>query len=329
MQHLRKLRLLPSLMFALLFLGTSSAAFAAEGSFERTLQVSGPVNLQIETGSGSIEVRPGSSSQVRVNGHIRTNNWGLFGSRPAPDAIRKLEENPPIQQSGNDIRIGHIDDPELRRGISISYEVVAPSNTQLHSSTGSGNQEISGISGPAEIGTGSGSIKVSDIGSGVRAHSGSGNIQIDGVKSSVFARAGSGSIHATNVAGGFDGETGSGYLTLEQTAPGSVRAETGSGGVELRNVRGSLQAQAGSGSIKAEGDATGEWVVHTGSGSVQLRLPQSASFDLNAHTGSGSISLNHPVTVQGSIGKKEVRGKVGGGGVPVEVQTGSGDIVID
>ena len=51
--------------------------------------------------------------------------------------------------------------------------------------------------------------------------------------------------------------------------------------------------------------------------------------DLNAHTGSGSINLNHPVTVQGTVGRKEVRGKVGSGGVPVEVQTGSGDIRID
>ena len=35
-----------------------------------------------------------------------------------------MEANPPILQSGNDLRIGHIDDPELRRNISISYEVV-------------------------------------------------------------------------------------------------------------------------------------------------------------------------------------------------------------
>lgn len=303
----------------------SSAYGAAEGNFERTLQVSGAVNLQIETGSGSIHVRAGSSNEVRVTGHIRASTW--FGS--ADDAVRKLESNPPIQQSGNDIRIGHIDDPELRHNISISYEVTAPANTQLHSSTGSGSQEISGLSGMVEANTGSGSLKLSDIGSGVRAHSGSGSIEVDGVKGSVYARAGSGSIRATNVAGGFDGQTGSGHLSLEQTGPGSVRAETGSGTVEVRNVHGSLQAQAGSGSIKADGEATGEWRLHTGSGNVQLRLPQNASFDLNAHTGSGSINLNHPVTVQGSIGRKEVRGKVGSGGVPVQVETGSGNIVID
>src|SRR5579864_7486592 len=217
---------------ALAVASCSLAYGAAEGHFERTLQVTGSVNLQVETGSGSIQVRSGRSNEVRVTGHIRAGNW--LGS--AEDKIKKLENNPPIQQSGNDIRIGHIDDPELRHDISISYEVVAPANTQLHSSTGSGSQDVSGLSGPVEANTGSGSIKASEIGSGLRAHSGSGSIEIDGVKGTVYARTGSGSIHATNVAGGFDGETGSGHLSLEQSAPGSVRAHTGSGTVELRKI---------------------------------------------------------------------------------------------
>jgi hypothetical protein len=310
----------------LLFAG---AASAAEGEFHRTLKVTGPVNLQVETGSGSIQVRNGGSSEVVVTGHIRASNWGLFGDHPSPQAIQRLEDNPPIQQSGNDIRIGHIDDPALKRGISISYELVVPATTNLHSATGSGNQDISGIEGPVEAKTGSGSVHVSDIGSGVRAESGSGNIDVSGAKGNVLAHAGSGSIRAVDIAGGFDGQTGSGNLTFEQTSQGSVRAETGSGGLELRNVHGSLQAHAGSGSIRADGDPSGSWTVRTGSGSVNLRFPQSASFQLDAHTGSGSINLNHPVTVQGSINRREVHGKVGGGGVPVQVETGSGSIAID
>lgn len=315
--------------FVVIILAASMTAFAAEGEFHRTLKVNGAVNLQIETGSGSIQVRTGGSSEVSVSGHIRESNWGLFASHPPADAVERLEKNPPIQQSGNDIRLGHIDDPELRRGISISYDVVVPAATTLHSSTGSGNQEIAGLAGPVDAHTGSGSLRVDDIGTEVRTQTGSGNITIDGAKGSVFARTGSGSIHALGVAGGFDGQTGSGNLVFEQTSQGSVRAETGSGGLELRNVRGSLQAHAGSGSIKADGDPTGAWTVHTGSGSVDLRFPQDASFQLDAHTGSGSINLNHPVAVQGSINRKEVHGKVGGGGVPVQVETGSGSISID
>jgi len=307
----------------------ATAAFAAEGEFHRTLKVTGAVNLQIETGSGSIQVRSGGSSEVQVTGHIRENSWGIFADHPSHDAIERLEKNPPIQQSGNDIRIGHIDDPELKRGISISYEVVVPSTTNLHSSTGSGSQDISGISGPVDAKAGSGGVHVADISANVRAESGSGNIDVDGAKGNVYARTGSGSIRAMGVAGGFDGQTGSGNLTFEQTSQGSVRAETGSGGLELRNVRGSLQAHAGSGSIRADGDPTGAWTVRTGSGSVKLRFPQTASFQLDAHTGSGGINLNHPVTVQGSINRREVHGKVGGGGVPVQVETGSGSIAID
>src|SRR5215472_18431126 len=147
------------------FIASSAAVAATEGSFDRTLSVNGGVNLEIETGSGSIQVRTGSSNEVRITGHIRANNW-LFGS--PGDAVERLEQNPPIQQSGNDIRIGHISDPELRRNISISYQVLVPSNTQLHSSTGSGSQEISGLAGPIDITSGSGSLKISDIGSGVR-----------------------------------------------------------------------------------------------------------------------------------------------------------------
>lgn len=308
-------------------MASSTVAFAYSNcSFERTLKVTGAVNLQVETGSGSIYIRPGNATEVHVCGHVKANNsW--FGA--SPEAVQRIINNPPIQQSGNDVRIGHIDDPELRRGISVGYEVVTPANTQLHSSTGSGGQDVSGLAGPADVSTGSGNVTVSDINSAVRAHSGSGGITIEDVKGSVFARTGSGSIRATGIAGGFDGETGSGHLILEQTSQGSVRAHTGSGGLELRNVHGSLQAQTGSGSIKAEGDPSGEWVVHTGSGSVDLRVPQDASFELDAHTGSGSINLNHPVAVQGSIGRKEVHGKVGGGGVPVRVETGSGSISID
>ncbi|HKW17857.1 MAG TPA: DUF4097 family beta strand repeat-containing protein [Terriglobales bacterium] len=298
---------------------------SARGEFERTLQVSGAVDLQLETGSGSIDVHRGGSNQVRVVGHIYASEW--FDSN-ADAKVKKLENNPPIQQSGNDIRIGHIDDPELKRNISISYEVTVPASTQLRASSGSGSQQISDISGPVEANTGSGSVKISGIGGGVHTQTGSGSVDIDGANGSVYARTGSGTIHATNVAGGFDGETGSGHLTLEQSAPGSVRAQTGSGGLELRNVKGSLEARAGSGDIRVDGEATGGWVVHTGSGSVELRLPQNASFDLDAHTGSGSIDFSH-VTVQGSISRKEVKGKVGGGGVPVEVQTGSGSIRIE
>jgi DUF4097 and DUF4098 domain-containing protein YvlB len=301
------------------------AAASSEGSFQRTLQVTGPVNLDLNTGSGSVNVRTGSSSEVQVTGHVKATNW-LGGN--ADERIKRIEANPPIQQSGNDIRIGHIDDSELLHNISISYDLVVPAETQLHSHTGSGSQSVEGLQKQIEIESGSGSLKISGIGDTVRAETGSGEIEIDRVKGNVRTKSGSGSIRATDIAGGFEGRTGSGHITLEQTASGSVLANTGSGGMELRGVHGSLDARAGSGTVTAEGNPTGSWTVDSGSGNIHLKLASDAGFDLDAHTSSGSISVSQPVTVQGTMGHKELRGKVHGGGVPVKVETGSGNIEI-
>ena len=301
------------------------AMASAEGSFQRTLTVTGPANIDLSTGSGSVHVRSGGSGQVEVSAHIKVTNW--FGG-DGEQKVREIEKNPPIQQSGNDIRIGHSEDSELFHNVSISYELVVPAETQLRSRTGSGGQTIEGLQREVEIQTGSGGLKISDIGNTVRAETGSGDVEIRAVKGNVRTRTGSGSIHANEIGGGFEGHTGSGHISLDQTAPGAVRVETGSGGMDLRGVKGSLEATAGSGTITAEGDPTGSWTVHSGSGGIQLKLVSTAGFDLDAHTSSGSISVSQPVTVQGTMGKRELRGKVNGGGVPVEVETGSGNIEI-
>jgi DUF4097 and DUF4098 domain-containing protein YvlB len=304
----------------------ATAAAAAEGSFQRTLKVSGPVDLDIETGSGNIEIRTGSSDQIQVTGHIRANNW--FSGGDATEKVKRIESNPPIQQSGNDIRIGHIDDPTLRRNISISYELVVPAETRLRSRTGSGNQNAVGLHGAVDLQTGSGNVVFSNIGNTVHAESGSGNIQADHVNGNVRAKSGSGDIRISELAGGLDAESGSGNITMAQASAGSVRASTGSGDVDLSGVHGSLEATTGSGTVRAEGDPKGAWRLHTGSGSVHVHFPSQSSYDLYAHTGSGGISVRPPITVQGSVNKHEMRGKVGSGGVPVELETGSGEIEI-
>jgi DUF4097 and DUF4098 domain-containing protein YvlB len=238
----------------LVFLQASPATAAVEGSFQRTLRVSGRVRMDVTTGSGNVQVRTGNSSQVQVTGHIRATEW--FGG-DVEEKIKRLESNPPIQQSGNDIHIGHIDDPELRHNISISYEVTVPAETELRVESGSGNQTVEGIRGPLEVSAGSGGLKISAIGDRVHAETGSGDIEVDRVRGNVHAKTGSGSIRAEEIAGGFEADTGSGHIRLHQTAPGSVRVDTGSGGMELRGVRGSLDAKAGSGTIEAEGNPTG------------------------------------------------------------------------
>ena len=85
---------------------TATAAFAAEGSFEKTLAVSGAPSLSVATGSGYVHVYSGTDSQVHVIGrvHVRA---GLFGGAGDAEAkVRQIVADPPIKQSGNTITIG-------------------------------------------------------------------------------------------------------------------------------------------------------------------------------------------------------------------------------
>jgi hypothetical protein len=316
-----------ALMGAILLLAPALLA-AAQGSFNRTLQVSGPVDLQITTGSGAINVRAGNTGSVQVHGTIKANSH--WGGGPSPEEkVRQLEANPPIEQDGNNIRIGHIQDSGLRQNVSISYEVVVPAETRLRAETGSGDQSVEGIQGPLKVGTGSGGIHASRIGGEVHAETGSGDIKLESVQGNVVASTGSGSIRASGVAGEFSGETGSGDVRLEQSAPGRVKVSTGSGEVELAGVNGPVRVETGSGGIKAEGQLTGDWRLETGSGGVTVSVPSSAAFDLHAHTDSGKISSSRPITMQGTLSRNDYRGKVGSGGYLLEVKTGSGDIHIE
>jgi putative adhesin len=306
-----------------------ACAGAAEGSFERTLKVTGPVELEVTTGSGSINVTTGDSSTVRIRGTIRTGRGWHFGEGEAESRVRTLESNPPIEQNANFIRVGHIEDRSLTRNISISYDLVVPAATRLRADTGSGGLSITGLRGPVRVKTGSGNLRIDDIGDELHADTGSGDIEVQRVNGRLYASTGSGPIRATGISGAFVLTTGSGDVRLEQTSSGEGRVETGSGTVELRGLRGALHAKTGSGSITADGDLVGDWSLESGSGNLTVRVPSQAAFNLEAHTSSGHITSAHDITVQGTIGRNDLRGRVGTGGFRLDLHTGSGNIQIE
>jgi hypothetical protein len=202
-----------------LFLATAALALAAipalaaEATFERTLTVNGRVELSIATGSGYIHLTQGSGNQIHVFGRVKSNCWGV--NCPSDQQVREIAANPPIEQTGNIVRVGvhH----ENLHNLSIDYEIQAPADAYLD------------------------------------AGSGSGNVTDDGVGENAKLNTGSGSIHATGLHGSFTVNTGSGNIYAEQIGQGDVKANTGSGTIELKDVKGGLRAETGSGNIKVDG----------------------------------------------------------------------------
>jgi hypothetical protein len=320
--------LIASLAVAWLAHPQGAAAQRLEGAFERTLAVTGAADLDARSGSGAIRVQPGAAGSVHVAARIKADNSWLAGS-DVEQRIRRIEQNPPIEQQGNTIRIGRFADDSLPRNISISYDITVPADTKLAAGTGSGSIEIGAIKGPIEVKSGSGSIEVGRVGGPVLASAGSGSIRVDGA-SGLDAHTGSGSIHAGAIAGPAKASSGSGSITITQAGAGEVEASTGSGGITLTGVNGAARVSSGSGSVAIEGRPAGAWSLHSASGGVTMTLPPDAAFDLDARTSSGSIDSVHPVTmtVMGKIDKRHVEGKVRGGGPLVQVSCSSGSIRI-
>jgi DUF4097 and DUF4098 domain-containing protein YvlB len=262
-------------------------ALATEATFERTLSVSGRVELSISTGSGNIHLTRGSDNQVHIFGRVKATCWGV--NCPNDGRVHDIAANPPIEQTGNIIRIGGHN--ENLHNISIDYEVQAPANSFLEGASGSGN------------------------------------ITVDSVGDSAKLTTGSGDIHATALHGGFTLNTGSGNITAEQTGEGDVKAETGSGNIDLHDIHGGLRAHTGSGNIKVAGTPAMDWKLETGSGNIEF-WPGNTGFTLDASTGSGNVHTDQEMAVQGSFDRHHITGKVHGGGPTVRIETGSGDVRI-
>ena len=288
--------LMPALVYA-----------ASEGHFDRTLSVSGAVTLDVTTGSGDITIKNGSANQVVIHATVRSNHWMLGGS---DEAVQHVQSNPPIEQNGSSIRIGYNLPTDIQRRVSISYEITLPPDTALQAHSGSGNIDATGVRREAQLTTGSGDIRARDLGQGLHAQTGSGGIRVEGV------------------AAPFTAQTGSGEIEASLMGSGDIDVHTGSGSIQVRGVKGGVRAQTGSGNIELAGGVGGPWEVHSGSGNISLAVGSGSNFNLTARTNSGSIHSDLPITVQGSVGSKQLTGKVGSGGPEVEASTSSGDVEI-
>lgn len=285
----------------------------AEGSFARTLSANAPVDLDVQTGSGDIEVRVGQAGTVQVNARVRA--WAR-DSADAESMVREIEKDPPVEQIGSTIRLGMRRNGDGRNwdwsryGVSISYTVTVPPDTRLRTRTGSGDQVLAGVQGDVDASSGSGDLRIGAVGGAVRVTAGSGDISVESSAAGVEAR------------------TGSGDVTVNGAGTGRTGIGTGSGDVRVTGVRGPLSLHTASGSIQVEGAPSAPWNLAASSGDITVVMTGDPAYDLTASSSSGRIDTEVPVTVSGRMSRRAIRGQVRGGGPAVAISTSSGSIRI-
>jgi DUF4097 and DUF4098 domain-containing protein YvlB len=296
-------------------------AWAAENTFERTLNVSTPARLELSNGSGSVDIRGSADGKVHIFGKV-TGGWSLFGS--SEKNVQEAISSPPIEQHDNVVRIGK--NASWLKNVSIDYKIEVPHDTEIDVGVASGGVTVDNVRGPVKASSASGYVHVYRVERDTQLSAASGAIDTSGIGGILHVSSASGDVAVADVKGDLKINAASGSIRVKK--PGErVEASSASGSIEIEGVAGDLKVHAISGSIAVSGDPSANrlWEIKTVSGAVDLRVPPNASFLFTAEATSGDIRTNIPVILE-EQGKHSLRAHVGSSAGRIEVHTVSGGI---
>jgi DUF4097 and DUF4098 domain-containing protein YvlB len=296
---------------------------SVSGSFDRSLDVSGPIRLELSNVAGDISIVGSADGKVHIHGDVRVSGFGFSDPQKRLDDI---VASPPVELRGDTLRIGK--ETTRLHNVSIAYAIEVPRDTAVNSASVSGSQSVRGVRGPVQAASVSGAVHGEDIGREVKLSSTSGTVSADNCGDDVRATSVSGSVTVTNAKGDVLAHSFSGNVQV--TNPGGrVDTDSSSGSVQVRDSNGDVKAHAKAGRVTVQGNPSGNsyWDLKTVSGSVDIAVPSSASFHLSAGAVTGQIRAQVPIMIE-EQGKHSLRAHMGDGGGRVEIHTVSGAIEV-
>jgi DUF4097 and DUF4098 domain-containing protein YvlB len=319
----RQLALAPGLFLYAAFGAFAVPALAAENAtFDRTFSVTAPVRLEVSNSSGNVEIRGSADGKVHIHGKVMPGGWSIFGG--SAKSVEEVASNPPLEQSGNTIRIGK--NSTWMKNVSIDYQVETPRDTEIDASLASGGITVDNVKGPVKAGTASGYVHVYRVERDVQVNAASGSIDVSSIGGYLRISSASGDAIVADVKGDLKITAASGSIRVQR--PGDrVDASTASGSIDVVGANNDLKVHAISGSIQVSGNPSANhlWELKTISGSVELHVPSNAGFLLSAESTSGDIRTSIPVILE-EQDKHSLRAHIGNSAGRVEVHTVSGSV---
>jgi DUF4097 and DUF4098 domain-containing protein YvlB len=310
------------LIFALALAGCQMGP-SVSGSFDRSLDVSAPLRLELSNVAGDVSIVGSGDNKVHVHADVRVSGFGFGNPQKRLDDILA---SPPLELKGDTLRIGK--ETTRLHNVAITYTLEVPRDTAVNSSSVSGSESVTGVRGPVQASSVSGTIRAQDISHEVRLSSTSGSVTAENCGDDVHANSVSGTVVVSNAKGDIVAHSVSGDVQVRKPG-GRVDANTSSGTVNVRGSDGDIKAHATAGRVTIEGNPSGNnyWDLKTVSGTVNIAVPSSASFHLSAGAVTGQISAQVPLMIE-EQGKHSLRARMGDGGGRVEIHTVSGAIEV-
>lgn len=264
----------------------------ADSDWAKTYPVSTQPSLGITTGDSSVEIGScGTCREIRIRVEWRdfhASSFILTESQAGNHVEFSLREKTGF---GIHLNFGN------RRAPHVTVET--PQNIDLQARTSDGALAVTGVSGNLQLRTSDGSLRAGNISGALSLTSSDGSIQVHDASGTLESHSSDGSVQ---IAGKFSG----------------LQVKGSDGAMDLTLEPGSQLTRASS--------------IQASDGSVKVHLPRSLSADLEVHAGDGSVRCDLPLSMEGYnsavSGKKGLRGKLNGGGVPLNIRTQDGSVVI-
>jgi DUF4097 and DUF4098 domain-containing protein YvlB len=268
---------------------------------EHRFETPDPVQLFVEIGKGSLQVRAGESPTTHV----------VLEGRDAEQVV--------VEQHGRRISVVGPKQRGLFGGdAALRVEVTVPEGSDVAARTGSADVTVEGPLGGGTLKSGSGDVHATSLAGPSVVETGSGDVRVDDAGSDLRVKSGSGEIALGRTAASVVVSAGSGDVTIGQ-ASGPTSVKTGSGDLRVAESHTDVTLSTGSGDLAIGAAHRGRVSVKGASGDVRIGIPPGVPVWTDITTVSG-----------------EIRSAIAGTGAPAEGQpyvelrakTISGDVVL-
>ncbi|GAB3564374.1 hypothetical protein GCM10027578_09720 [Spirosoma luteolum] len=322
----------------------------------QTKTFTGTINaVRAETSGGSLTVEGGTGKDARIEVFVRANNGNDRNQLSKAELDERLRDyDISVEKEGSTlvaIAKRRNNNNDWKRSVSISFKVYTPRAVATDLRTSGGSISLSGLSGKQRFKTSGGSLNLTDVQGDIVGQTSGGSINLDRCRQtgsggqldlqtsggSISAKASSGnmrlhtsggSIELLDLTGDIDAQT-SGGSVRGTNLDGDIKAGTSGGSVRLANVAGSVDASTSAGSVDVSLSKLGKYVrLNTSVGSVRVKMPLNQGLTLNL-SGNRVQMPERLNGFDGDIEKNRVRGRLNGGGIPVDISASMGSVSIN
>ncbi|MCU0471412.1 MAG: DUF4097 domain-containing protein [Arcicella sp.] len=306
-------------------------------------------SLKMTTSGGSLTVVGTTDAEAKIEVYVRSNNWNGSGDNLSKEDIEERLERYEltVTQEGSSL-IAYAKNKSNnwdKKSLSIAFKAYVPEKSITDLNTSGGSISVKGITENVNGKTSGGSITVRNCKNNVNLKTSGGSISADNTSGNIVLTTSGGSISATDLDGTIDLKTSGGSISLDAlkgkisaiTSGGSIKAtelrgesmvKTSGGSIMLREIYGTLSAATSAGSIDAEILALGKSLdLNVSSGNMTVRMPfnKGITLDCTANKITRESSMNN---FDGEIEKTSIRGKLNGGGIPVNLRVSTGNLTL-